>query len=152
MLCLTGATCWCSLSFNKRQHARNPSGGRKDEFTTSRRGKSRSCVCFPKKRKTGWSNAKRCTRKCGLLTLTPTVVFFLFFLPSVNPDKAFLFMCSQTYVQETHVFSSSRSTRSQLSARQSQHSENHGSRVNRLSSFQKKKVDFSIAQMFPDKK
>lgn len=87
-----------------------------------------------------------------IINLDPNCGLFSFFLPSVNPDKAFLFMCSQTYVQETHVFSSSRSTRSQLSARQSQHSENHGSRVNRLSSFQKKKVDFSIAQMFPDKK
>lgn len=89
MLCLTvtWATCCCSVSFNKRQHAWDPSGGKTNKFTASRRekvGHIPSCVSSLKCT-AGWSTAKWCIRKSGFLSLNK---LWSFILASGNPDKS----------------------------------------------------------------
>lgn len=116
----TGATCWRSQSINKRQHARDPSVRKDTEsqphntngFTTGRREKSRSdpaLLLFPKNAELGakmWF-----IRKLNLLYGTKLWPFICCLL---NLIRRCGFLCFQTSVQETVLFSS-RSARTWLS-------------------------------------
>lgn len=103
MLCLTGATCWCSLSFNKRQHARNPSGGKKNEFTTSRRGKKVGHVCVFLKMQNWVIKSKMMHQEMWIINPDPNCSLF-FGGGSVNPDKVFC-SCVRKHMSRKHMFS-----------------------------------------------
>lgn len=110
---MTGATCWRSLGFNKRQHAWDPTGGKDREPTPQEERvhqqqawKIRSYpapsfpVSLPRlyKYRTVWSKAKWFIRKLRLLNLTKWWSFIWSLLILIRHCG---FLCFQTSVQET---------------------------------------------------